>query len=146
MPAGQPVTGAKAGRCVSKFGDLVGVPQGQRDVVPAFQQPPAGVGVDLEPITRAPAEIVCCSRSTVTSVPGSFSSSFHSSSTSSWATCGGQQPALAGVAAEDVGEPRRDHDPEAVVHQRPDRVLARGSGAEVRAGDEHRTRRRRPGG
>ena len=35
-----------------------------------------------------------------------------------------QQSGLAGVAAEDVGEPRGDDDPEPVVLQRPDRVLA----------------------
>jgi hypothetical protein len=34
---------------------------------------------------------------------------------SPWADLGGQQSALAGVAAEDVGEPRGHHDPEAVV-------------------------------
>ena len=42
------------------------------------------------------------------------------------------------VAAEDVGEPGRDDGLEAVVLQRPDRVLARGAGAEVGAGDQDR--------
>ena len=50
----------------------------------------------------------------------------------------GEQPRLDGVAAEDVAEPGRDHRAEAVVEQRPDRVLARGPGAEVPARDEDR--------
>ena len=49
-----------------------------------------------------------------------------------------EQPGLAGVAAEDVAEARRDDDLEAVVLQRPHGVLARRAGAEVGAGDEHR--------
>ena len=54
---------------------------------------------------------------------------------------GDQQPGLAGVAAEDVAEPRADDDLEAVVLQRPDRVLAGRAGAEVRAGDQDRRAR-----
>ena len=37
---------------------------------------------------------------------------------------GRQQSGLARIAAEDVGESRRDHHSESVVHQRPDRMLA----------------------
>ena len=71
-------------------------------------------------------------------VAGSASVAAHSASTTDWSTTAGQQPALAGVAAEDVGEPRGDHDPEAVVLQRPHGVLARRPGAEVRTGDQDR--------
>ena len=42
------------------------------------------------------------------------------------------------VVAEDVAEARRDHGLEAELLDRPHRVLARGAGAEVRAGDEDR--------
>jgi len=49
-------------------------------------------GSIVKPITSDRAEIVCCSRSTVTSAPGSFSSSFHSSSTSSWVTSAASNP------------------------------------------------------
>ena len=37
---------------------------------------------------------------------------------------GRQQSGLARIAAEDVGESRRDHHPESIVHQRPDGMLA----------------------
>ena len=43
-----------------------------------------------------------------------------------------------GVAGEDVGERRRQHDAEPVVVQRPHGVLARGAAAEVRARQQHR--------
>jgi len=49
-----------------------------------------------------------------------------------------QQPGLGGVGAEDVAEPRRDHRAEAVVEQRPDRVLPRRPGPEVRARHQDR--------
>ena len=45
---------------------------------------------------------------------------------------------LQAVVAEDVGEARRDDGPEAVVLERPDGVLARRAGAEVRPGDQDR--------
>src|SRR5690606_7562224 len=49
----------------------------------------------------------------------------------------GEQTGLSGVAAEDVGETGRDHDPESVIRQRPHGVLTRGAGAEIRSGDEN---------
>ena len=51
---------------------------------------------------------------------------------------GDQQAGLARVAAEDVAEPGADDDPEAVVLQGPDGVLARRAGAEVGPGDQDR--------
>src|SRR5206468_12278897 len=45
---------------------------------------------------------------------------------------------LRAVVAKDVAEARRDHGPEAVVHQRPHRVLAGRPGAEVRACQQDR--------
>ena len=47
-----------------------------------------------------------------------------------------EEALLAGVAAEDVGEARRDHGREAEVAQRPHGVLAAGARAEVGARDE----------
>ena len=70
-----------------------------------FQQPPPGVRVDLEADHQRAGEIVCCPRSTVTSVPGSFSSSLKQLDVLAADLCG-EQAALAGVAPEDVGEPR----------------------------------------
>ena len=49
-----------------------------------------------------------------------------------------QQPAAERVAAEDVGERRRDHRADAVVLERPHRVLARRAAAEVAPGHQHR--------
>src|SRR6266545_2470113 len=46
------------------------------------------------------------------------------------------EPVLERVVAEDVGDARRDHGPEAVVHERPGGVLARGAATEVVARDE----------
>ncbi len=46
------------------------------------------------------------------------------------------QSVLGAVVAEDVGEAGGDHGLEAVVHDRPHRVLARRAGAEVRAGHQ----------
>src|SRR5262249_31578511 len=48
----------------------------------------------------------------------------------------GQQAVLEAVAAEDVGEARGDHGAEAVVLERPRRVLAGGAAAEIAAGDQ----------
>src|SRR3954471_8011154 len=55
-----------------------------------------------------------------------------------------QQADLRAVREEDVGEARRDDRLEAVVLQRPRRVLAAGAAAEVRAGGEDRVLREAP--
>ena len=55
-----------------------------------------------------------------------------------------QQPDLRAVGPEDVGEARRDDRPEAVVLERPGRVLAAGPAAEVAAADEDRVGRQVP--
>ena len=49
-----------------------------------------------------------------------------------------QEPVLEAVVEEDVAERRRDHRAEAVVHQRPRRMLARGAAAEVLAREQDR--------
>ncbi|GBH23829.1 hypothetical protein BvRS1_08780 [Burkholderia vietnamiensis] len=49
-----------------------------------------------------------------------------------------QQPVLVAVVEEDVGEARRDDRAEAVLLERPRRVLARAAAAEVLAGEQHR--------
>src|SRR5262249_19329089 len=48
----------------------------------------------------------------------------------------GQQAVLETVAAKNVGEARGDHGAEAVVLERPRRVLAGGAAAEVAPGDQ----------
>ena len=48
----------------------------------------------------------------------------------------GDEAHLSGVVAEDVGEAWREHCREAVVHQRPHRVLTRRARSEVRTRDE----------
>src|SRR3954453_13121304 len=53
----------------------------------------------------------------------------------------GEEPLLAGVAAEDVGEARGDDNAEAIVHQRPDGMFARRAGAEVGTRDQDAARR-----
>ena len=55
-----------------------------------------------------------------------------------------QQPDLRAVGAEDVGEARRDDRLEAVVLERPRRVLAARAAAEVAPGDEDRVLRQLP--
>src|SRR5512133_65595 len=49
-----------------------------------------------------------------------------------------EEAVLEGVVPEDVGDARRDHGLEAVVDERPRRVLAGGAAAEVVARHEHR--------
>src|SRR5919202_669134 len=58
----------------------------------------------------------------------------------------GEQADLRAVGEEDVGEAFRDDRLEAVVLQRPRRVLARGPAAEVGPRDEDRVRRKVPAG
>src|SRR5207237_9218456 len=52
-----------------------------------------------------------------------------------------QKPDLRAVRVEDARERRRHDRPEAVVLERPGRVLARGAAAEVAAGHEDRVLR-----
>ncbi len=97
--------GLYAGRVLLESLDVLLVPQRQPDVVQALQQPPAGVVVDLERRHDVAAVTVLDRRSTVTSVPGAFSSTFQMQLDVVLGDLGGQQSLLAGVAAEDVGEP-----------------------------------------
>ena len=55
-----------------------------------------------------------------------------------------EQPDLGAVGAEDVGEARRDDGLEAVVLERPGRVLAARAAAEVAPGHQHRVARQLP--
>ena len=48
-----------------------------------------------------------------------------------------QQRVLTASSAEDVGERGADHGAEAILRQRPRRVLARAAAAEVVAGQQH---------
>ena len=110
------------------------------DVVQTLQQPVGGVVVDLEAEPLLPR----CDGA-AGQVDGQFDAGAGLEELPEFlhhvlVDGGDQQPRLAGVAAEDVTEPGPDDDLEAVVLQRPDRVLSRRPGAEVRSGHEHRTR------
>src|SRR5699024_8924066 len=107
------------------------------DVVQALHQPPAGVVVDLEG-----GDHVAAGDRLVLQVHGDLGAGFGFEHLPDQldvllGQLGGQQSLLTGVAAEDVGEPGGEHDLETVVLQRPDGVLAGGTGPEVRAGHEH---------
>ena len=114
--------------------DLVGVLQRESDVVPAVQQAVAcGTG------RRRSCTSGCRPRVTTDWRPGRWSAcsrgstatSVNSRSTSRSASTIGQQPVLEAVVEEDVGERRRDQRAEAVIGERPGRVLARAAAAEV---------------
>src|SRR3546814_8346510 len=110
--------------------DLVGVAQGEPDVVEALEKPPPSVVVDVEGnpevaqprLARLQVDRHRDSRLGVDGGPdtGEVVLADHS----------GQQALLARVAAEDVGELGAQDDAEAVVAQRPDGVLAAGAGAD----------------
>ena len=118
-------------------GDLLGVAQGEVDVVEPLEQPPAGVVVDRE----RDREVLGGDRLRL-QVDGQLEAGALLDLLPQQLDVGlldgrGQQARLRAVALEDVAEARRDHRAEPEVHQRPDGVLARGAGAEVRARDEH---------
>ena len=70
------------------------------------------------------------------SVPGSFSRSFQQQLDVPWSACAVSSPCLPELPRKMSAKRERDDDPEAVVHQRPDGVLARRAGAEVGPGDQ----------
>src|SRR5690349_17070799 len=132
--------GEEFGAGVLEGGDVVDVAKGQADVVQALHQPPAGVVVDLE--GRADPGRLGGHQALVQvhdDLGGRFG--LHRVLQGGHGGLGEhdrEQAGLGGVAAEDVAEPGCDHGPEAVVGQRPDRVLARRAGAEVGARDQDR--------
>ena len=115
--------------------------QGDADVVEALEEPVPGGVVERErrPRARCAGRRQRAGRSTSMVI-----SRVGSASTASQQRLGrprrvdldGHEAVLGAVVAEDVGEARRDDGLEAVVHDRPDGVLARRAGAEVGAGDE----------
>ena len=80
--------------------------------------------------------ISCFSRSIDSVALAPRSASSNSFSRSSGTDLDRQHAVLEAVVVEDVAELRRDHAADAVVHQRPGRVLARGAAAEVVVGDD----------
>ena len=131
-------SGGRPARAGLEGVDRVGVAQGEADVVEALEQAVA-VKSSSGNGTSMPAAGTRSRRSTtstVTSSVGSASTAAISASPTSAVDLHGHQPGLGGVVAEDVAEAGRDDGPEAVVGERPHRVLARRAGAEVRAGDE----------
>jgi P-type Cu+ transporter len=132
--------GEPGGAGALEDGDVVDVAQGQADVVEAFHQPPAGVVVDVE--GRLDAGRVRQHQAAVqvdddlggrVGLDGVLQGGHRALGQRDR-----QQAGLGRVRAEDVAEPRRDHDAETVVGQRPDRVLAGRAGAEVGARDQDR--------
>src|SRR5450830_1090872 len=121
-----------------ELGDLVGVLQGQADVVEALHQAPAGVVVHLQRHDDVDAAHLLGrqvdghlgARRRLEDLPDQLDVLL--------GELGGQKPLLAGVAAEDVGEPRGEHRTEPVVLQCPHGMLTRGAGAEVRARHQDR--------
>jgi hypothetical protein len=107
------------------------------DVVEPLEQPPAGVVVDLERRRQSPGldaarlevDDDLRGRLALDELPELLDDVL--------GDLRSDQACLAGVAAEDVGEAARDDNLEAVVHQRPDRMLPGRPGAEVRSRDEH---------
>jgi energy-coupling factor transporter ATP-binding protein EcfA2 len=112
--------------------DLVGVAQGQADVVPTIQQAFLAERVHLEaerfaarhghglrgqihhqPITRRGLDLA--------------EQAIHHFGTEA----NRQQTRFEAVGEKDIGEARRDHATDAVLVQRPDRVLARGTATEI---------------
>src|SRR5690606_7993131 len=125
---------ALAGRLV--LADGVAVAEGEADVVQALHQAPARVVVDLERGGHAvPADLA------LLQVDGDLQGRvLLDPRLEVLDLLAGeddrQQPHLRGVVAEDVPEARRDDDPEPVLLQRPDGVLAGRAGAEVGTGDQ----------
>ena len=119
-------------------GDRVGVPQGEVDVVVALEEAPPAEVVEREGLLhrrgrhRERLEVDPDPRRRV------VEDRVHQGSDGLPGQLDRQEPDLAAVVAEDVGEARRDHGPEPVVLERPGRVLAAGAAAEVRAREEDR--------
>ena len=118
--------------------DRVALLEGERDVVEALEQAAAALGVELERhgaaaeahLERLEVDLGLAGR--------------HQRADLLLGQHDRQQADLGAVGEEDVGEARRDDGPEAVVLQRPRRVLAARAAAEVRAGGEDRVRRAGP--
>ena len=119
--------------------DLVFVPQGQADVVKTvehaelaecldFKRPRLAVGLDHDLSFQVHGEFVADTRSDIIKQAVDLSRGQHD----------GQQAVLETVVEEDVREARGDQRTKTVLIQRPRRVLARRSAAEVLSGDQHR--------
>ena len=114
------VAGLEDGRVASYAAMSCVVRQGDADVVQPVRAAASGCSRRSRTArTMSPAEIVLCSRSTVTLVPGSVSIAVHSCSTTSWSTSAASSPALPELPRKMSREPGRHDDPEAVVHAAP---------------------------
>ena len=135
------VTGPRALAVALVGVDRLVLLQRQRDVVEAVEQAVLDLGVDLEAcaVPARPAHLLRGEVDLRLAGVGDRRD-----------VLGGQldrqQADLRAVGAEDVGEARRDDRPEAVVLQRPRRVLAARAAAEVAPGDEDRVARQVPVG
>src|SRR5437763_10821546 len=109
------------------LGDLVLLLERDADVVEPVQEPVLDLGVDLE------RELVGGLRAEV----DARAAALRDRAALLGRELDGEQPVLRRVAAEDVGEARRDDRLEAVVGERPGGVLAARARAEVAAGDEN---------
>src|SRR4051812_33615645 len=118
--------------------DGVGLLQRERDLVEAFEQAPARLGLEFERhgaaveahFERLEVDLAITGR--------------HQRAHLILGQHDRKQADLRAVGEEDVGEAGRDDGPEAVVLQRPRRVLARRAAAEVGPGGEDRVGRQVP--
>ena len=140
---GRPPTASHAGRARLVGGDLVGRGEGDADVVQAFEEATLRGGSIGKGATSpmAGASTVEALHVDVSSSVGSASMASCRRTTTSASSTIGHQAVLRAVVAEDVREPGRDDGVEAVVLQRPDRVLA--AGARRRSSRRRRARWRR---
>jgi hypothetical protein len=113
------VTGPERSRVGLEGGDRFPLLEGQGDVVQAAEQPAADLGVDLE-ADAAPAEAHLLRLEVDLALAGGRERAHVGLRQDD-----GEQPDLHAVVVEDVAEARRDHGAEAVVLDRPGRVLAR---------------------
>src|SRR5215213_2299307 len=118
--------------------DFIEFAQRKAYIVESLEQPPSRVGVNVErhhdrsrddiPILKIHSDFH--TRMLLDELPQNFHIILRN-------FCR-QEPRLARVAAKDVGESGRDDHPEPEVHQRPDGMLARRTGAEVWPCDQNR--------
>src|SRR5262245_61485468 len=118
--------------------DFIEFPQRKAYIVKSLEQAPGGVIVNLErhhdrsrddiPILKIHSDFR--PRMLLNELPQEFHIILRD--------FGRQEARLARIAPKNIGESGRDNDPEAKVHQRPDGMFARRSGAEIGPSDQYR--------
>src|ERR1700733_7363484 len=118
--------------------DLVEFPQRKAYIVESFEQSPCGVVVNLERQHRRSRGDISILKIGSDFQPRTLLDELPKKFDTVLSHFGRQQPRLARVSPKNVAESRLDDPPEPVVHQRPHRMLARRSGAEIGSGDQNR--------